>query len=148
MAGFLVNWVLTARYDIECSADWTAETPGVQTCEAHSAHLGGRPLCCKFPDQRLEYFTFIAFFTGNVVAGYQVVKFFSACLLAFGEKHRHVEGGQTAVQQAHLVDSDSFGVSRRLRSKQSSVDGDGGPSLASQDAVAEQDGEGGAKSMV
>ena len=157
LAGFLANWIWTARYDIQCSRGWTRATPGVHSCSAD------KKLCCKFPDERLEVFTFIAFFTGNVIAGYQVVKFCATCLLAYGEKHRHVEGGQTAVQQANK--KLDFGTSSRLRHLSSASAGGGARSsgsslhvpvvvegsrgagstpgsLASQDAIAEGDKEG------
>ena len=62
LAGFLANWIWTARYDIQCSRGWTRATPGVHSCGTRSPGFSGSAeLCCKFPDERLEVFTFIAF---------------------------------------------------------------------------------------
>ena len=98
VVGFLVNWATVERFETVCSSAYRVGDADVQMCNATT---GG---CCKMLDMRLDYFTFIAFLTGNVIAGYQVVKFGATCLLAFGESKGEISGGASALAAAAAME--------------------------------------------
>ena len=139
VVGFLTNWVNEARYETLCAEGWTlASSPEVQTYNEFTG------IGCKMKDMRYDYFTFVAFLTGNVIAGYQVVKFGATCLLAHGEASGEVDGGAGTIAAAekHTESALEAGFSASHRTRASSGEGitmrtTAASALASQDAVAE-----------
>ena len=90
VTGFLVRWFIVPRYVTDCSARWTNSTAGISAC------IVADGVCCKVLDQRFEsfeYFTFVGFLTGNVIAAYKGVQFGAMCLLAKAKADGAVEGG-------------------------------------------------------
>lgn len=89
LTGFLYHWFSEPQYDLECNKEWTPD---------HTAFCGDG-VCCLVEDERTDYFIFVAFFSGNVLAGYQVVKYCATALLAYGEAVGEMVGG-TVVNNA------------------------------------------------
>jgi hypothetical protein len=88
---FIVRWFFVPRYSTECSARWTASTPGVGSC------IVADGVCCKTLDERFEkfdYFEFVAYLSGNVLAAYKTVQLGAMCLLAKAKADGSVEGGK------------------------------------------------------
>jgi hypothetical protein len=88
VSGFVAHWFSVAKYETDCSAQWTAAMDGVSHCIAADS------VCCKMLDKRFDYFTFTAFLTGNVIAAYKIVQYGALCLLAKAKADGAVEGGK------------------------------------------------------
>jgi hypothetical protein len=77
--GFLFQWVLHPRYDMECTTKWSND-------DTFKGCVKFGDVCCQAVDEKFDYFTFMAYLTGNVLAGYGVVKFCAKCLVAKATK--------------------------------------------------------------
>jgi hypothetical protein len=86
LAGFLYYYFMDAQFEIECERGWTVDQTQTAFC------FDGQ--CCRVSDQRMEIFRFVAFFSGNIIAGYQIVKYSAVCLLAYGEQLGEMVGGE------------------------------------------------------
>lgn len=98
---FLVRWFSRTRYITQCSEDFTADMDGVSTC------IVADGVCCKKVDGRTDFFTFIAYLSGNVLAAHRLVTWGAMCLLAKARREHAVEGdlgGAFALKAGHGAD--------------------------------------------
>ena len=66
LVGFLVRWFYRPRYVTRCLRSFEPGEEGITVCMASDG------ICCKMVDGRFELFTFLAYFTGNVLGAYKV----------------------------------------------------------------------------
>ena len=98
---------------------WTATMEGVSSCMVADG------VCCKMVDQRYNYFTFVAFLTGNVVAAYHAVQFGAMCLLAKARVNGTISDSQSRHVQANVTKSTTSNPIVRSPSQQSHVQENG-----------------------
>ena len=94
--GFVVRWITFPRYEVVCSALWTNTTAGVSSCLTEQ---NGLQKCCRPSDQRDDYFTFVGFLAGNLVAACTTVKYGALCLFAAARARDGVEGGASGFRR-------------------------------------------------
>jgi hypothetical protein len=85
VAGFLTQWFSVAKYESDCSPQWTKDMDDISSCTSNYG------VCCKMVDVRYNYFTFIAYLSGNVLAAYAFVSHGAMCLLAKAKADGTVE---------------------------------------------------------
>ena len=97
VAAFLVRWCTQPQFTIKCSVDWAATTSGVAFCYEDVSNG-----CCKVEDLRYNYFKFVAYLSGNVLAAYGLVKYAAICALANAQQLHTIRGADALEEDSPL----------------------------------------------